>query len=61
MGVYDLEDDTGQITVLTNSGLPAVGTHLTVQAAVVDGITVGGTHYGTALREQSRTQRPAPE
>jgi hypothetical protein len=47
-------DSTGEITVLTGSGLPAKGSELTVRGTVLSGATIGGEHYGTSLREQER-------
>jgi len=54
LGVFTLSDSTGQITVLTGKGLPAVGVRLKVRGEVLSGITFGATHYGTSLQENSR-------
>jgi hypothetical protein len=54
LGVFTLSDSTGEISVLTSEGLPAVGARLKVRGEVLSGITVGGTHYGTSLQEDSR-------
>ena len=49
-----LADSTGQISVLTGDGLPAVGARLKVRGEVLVGITVGATRYGTSLQEAGR-------
>ena len=54
LGVFTLSDSSGEISVLTGSGLPAVGARLKVRGEVLSGITIGGTHYGTSLQEDSR-------
>jgi hypothetical protein len=54
VGVFTLSDPSGQISVLTSKGLPAVGARLKVRGEVLSGITIGGTHYGTSLKEESR-------
>lgn len=54
VGIFTLSDSTGEISVLTAKGLPAVGARLKVRGEVLSGITMGGTHYGTSLQEDSR-------
>lgn len=54
LGVFMLSDSSGEISVLTAKGLPAVGARLKVRGEVLSGITMGGTHYGTSLQEDSR-------
>lgn len=54
LGVFTLPDSTGEISVLTGSGLPAVGARLKIRGDVLSGITFGGTRYGTSLQEESR-------
>ena len=54
VGVFTLSDPSGEISVLTGKGLPAVGSRLKVRGEVLSGITIGGTHYGTSLQEESR-------
>jgi hypothetical protein len=54
LGVFTLSDSSGEISVLTGKGLPAVGARLKVRGEVLSGITMGGTHYGTSLQEDSR-------
>ncbi len=54
VGVFTLSDSSGEISVLTGKGLPAVGARLKVRGEVLSGITLGGTRYGTSLQEESR-------
>ena len=54
LGVFTLSDSTGEISVLTGKGLPAVGARLKVRGEVLSGITLGETRYGTSLQEDSR-------
>jgi predicted small lipoprotein YifL len=54
LGVFTLSDSSGEISVLTGSGLPAVGARLKVRGEVLSGIIIGGTQYGTSLQEDSR-------
>lgn len=54
LGVFTLSDSSGEISVLTGKGLPAVGARLKVRGEVLSGITIGGAHYGTSLQEESR-------
>lgn len=54
VGVFTLSDSSGEISVLTGKGLPAVGARLKVRGEVLSGITIGGSHYGTSLQEHSR-------
>jgi hypothetical protein len=53
-GVYELDDGTGRIWVLTTEGVPSKGARVGVSGAVHTGIEFGGRTYGTALREAHR-------
>ncbi len=54
VGLYTLKDSTGEIRVMTTSGLPAKGTELVVRGTVLSGVTLGGQHYGITLNEAER-------
>ena len=54
VGLYTLTDGSGEMRVMTTSGLPATGTKLTVRGSVLSGVTLGGTHYGVTLNEAER-------
>jgi hypothetical protein len=53
-GIYQVEDNTGKIYVLSNGGVPRSGTRVSVKGRVVNGVTIGPRTFGTSLREQSR-------
>jgi hypothetical protein len=52
-GVYQIEDETGKIYVISAHGVPSKGSRVGVQGTVVSGVTVAGHAYGTAIRERS--------
>jgi hypothetical protein len=54
VGLYTLSDGTGELRVMTASGLPTTGTKLTVRGTVLSGVTLGGKHYGVTLNETER-------
>jgi hypothetical protein len=51
-GGYQVSDGTGSIYVLsTGSGVPSKGSRVQVTGTVMNGATVMGRSYGTAIRE----------
>jgi hypothetical protein len=56
-GVYQVEDDTGKIYVLSNGGVPRKGSRVSVKGRVMSGITVGTRSFGTSIREESHHVR----
>ena len=52
-GVYQVQDNTGKIYVLSNSGVPRAGARVSVKGKVMEGITVGTRSFGTAIREEN--------
>jgi hypothetical protein len=46
-----LEDDTGKIAVISNQGIPSKGSKVAVSGRVMEGITVMGKTFGTAIQE----------
>jgi hypothetical protein len=50
-GGYQIEDDTGKIFVISRSGVPSRGSHVTVTGKVMPGAEVLGQAVGTAIRE----------
>jgi hypothetical protein len=52
-GVYQVQDDTGKIYVLSNGSVPRAGTRVKVRGRVMSGVTFGTRSFGTALREES--------
>jgi hypothetical protein len=51
-GVYQVQDNTGKIYVVSNNGVPRTGTRITVKGRVMSGITVGSRSFGTTIQEQ---------
>src|SRR5436309_11297953 len=56
-GVYELDDGTGRIWVMTTHGVPSRGARVGVSGQVYSGIQFGGRTYGTGLREEHRKTR----
>ncbi len=52
-GGYQLEDNTGRIYVISGSGVPSRGSHVTVTGRVSPGAEVLGTAVGVTIREES--------
>ena len=50
-GGYQIEDDTGKLYVISSTGVPSKGTQVEVRGTVMNGVTVMGRAFGTALRE----------
>ena len=57
-GGYQVDDGTGRIFVIsTGSGVPSKGSRVAVNGKVMNGATVLGTAYGTAIREHNHRVR----
>ena len=56
-GGYQIEDSTGRIYVISGSGVPSRGSHVTVTGQVVPGAEVLGTPVGVTIRERSHRVR----
>ena len=54
LGVYDFSDGSGEIAVITTKGMPSLGSRFLIRGTVITGFTVGGKHYGVAIRESER-------
>ncbi len=53
-GVYELQDNSGSIWVITDKGIPAMNSTVTVRGKAQEGITVGGRSFGVSLVEAER-------
>ncbi|MCF2970079.1 hypothetical protein L1047_02565 [Synechococcus sp. Nb3U1] len=53
-GVYELQDNSGSIWVITDKGIPAMNSTVTVRGKAQEGITVGGRAFGVSLVEAER-------
>ena len=51
-GVYEVEDDSGKIYVLSNRGVPSKGARVKVSGNVTPGVSVMGRNFGTTIRER---------
>ena len=51
VGGYQVEDDTGKIFVVSNRGVPAKGAEVAVSGRVMEGVTIAGRSFGTAIQE----------
>jgi hypothetical protein len=53
-GVYELDDGTGRIWVVTTRGVPSRGSRIGVAGRVYTGLQYGGRNYGLGLKESER-------
>ncbi|PWU06667.1 MAG: hypothetical protein C5B51_11915 [Terriglobia bacterium] len=51
-GGYQIQDETGKIFVLSRTGVPSSGSHVSVTGNVVGGAQILGQSFGTAIREE---------
>ena len=56
-GVYQIDDGTGKIYVLANSGVPTKESRVKVSGRVTPGLTVAGRNYGTAIQARDMKVR----
>jgi hypothetical protein len=54
MGVYELDDGTGRLLVVTHAGLPSRGAKVGAKGRIYTGASYGGRSYGTVLEESER-------
>ena len=53
-GIYELDDGTGRIWVMTRQGVPNKGARVGVSGQIHTGISYGGRNYGLVLEEEHR-------
>jgi hypothetical protein len=56
-GVYEIDDGTGRLLVVTRSGAPARGSKVGAKGRVYTGASYGGRSFGTVLEESERRAR----
>ncbi|HYP09756.1 MAG TPA: hypothetical protein VER03_26265 [Bryobacteraceae bacterium] len=56
-GVYEVEDESGKIYVLSSRGVPTKGARVQVKGNVTPGINVMGRSFGTTIRESDHRVR----
>ncbi len=52
-GVYQVDDGSGKIYVISNRPVPRKGASVSVKGRVMNGITVGARSFGTAIQEEN--------
>ncbi len=53
-GIYELDDGTGRIWVMTTQGVPSKGARVGASGHVHTGVSFGGRTYGMVLQEEHR-------
>lgn len=56
-GVYQVDDGTGKIYVLSTRGVPTKGVRVKVDGTVTPGVNIMGRSLGTAIRERDHKVR----
>jgi hypothetical protein len=56
-GVYQVDDGSGRIYVISNRPVPRRGASVSVKGRVMNGITVGARSFGTAIQEENHRVR----
>lgn len=56
-GVYEVEDSSGKIYVLSSRGVPNKGVRVKVEGNVTPGVNVMGRNFGTTIRETDHKVR----
>lgn len=56
-GIYQIDDGTGSIWVLTNKGVPSKGAEVGLKGRVQEGMSYSGRSYGLGVVEQERKVR----
>lgn len=52
-GVYEIDDGTGRINVISNRPVPRKGAHVTVRGRVQSGVSLLGRNFGMHIQESS--------
>ena len=53
-GLYEVEDNTGRLWVLTDNEVPALNSTVTVRGTSEGVMQLGGRHFGVTLKEDRR-------
>lgn len=53
-GAYQIRDRSGEMWIVTQAGLPEMGTTVTVKGKAEAGISIGGRSLGVTLTERER-------
>ena len=57
-GIYEIDDGTGKIWVITDEAVPAKNSQIGVQGKFGNAITYNGKNYGSGIFEDKRKYRP---
>jgi hypothetical protein len=57
MGIYEIDDGTGKLLVVTRRGLPSRGAKVGARGRIYTGASYSGKSYGTVLEETDRRAR----
>jgi hypothetical protein len=52
-GVYQVDDGSGKIYVISNRPVPRKGAEVSVKGRVMNGVTFGSRSFGTAIQEEN--------
>ena len=55
MGIYEIDDGTGKLIVVTQRGVPSRGSKVGARGKVYTGFSFGGRNFGTVLEESGRS------
>lgn len=53
-GVYEIDDDTGKLFVVTERGIPSRGSRVGAKGRINTGFSFGGRNFGTVMIESDR-------
>ena len=56
-GVYQVDDGTGKIFVMSGRGIPSKGTRVKVSGNVTQGVNIMGKSFGTTIQEHNHKVR----
>jgi hypothetical protein len=57
MGVYEIDDGTGRLMVVTQRGIPSRGSMVGARGRIYTGASYGGRSFGTVMEEKDRRAR----
>ena len=56
-GLYQVDDGSGKIYVVSRGGIPTRDARVRVKGTVTPGLSLGGRTFGTAIRERDHSVR----
>ncbi len=56
-GVYEIDDGTGRLFVVTERGVPSRGSRVGAKGRINTGFSFGGKNFGTVLLESDRRSK----